>query len=214
MGGAIVVFDLDGTLVAGDAFGEFLRRSSWRNPLRLLCLVLTAPVWVCTGLGRGGRARAELLVVASITLGRSPSALDAAFREFARDHVRRGRTDVALQRLARHREAGDEVVVATACAQPLARAVCRELGLGDVLLVASPFRHRRWAPPVAVAIRGELKVRALRRAGVRLPVAHAYTDDARDLPLLRQAQHAHLVRPRARDEARVRAELGDVEVLR
>lgn len=214
MGGAIVVFDLDGTLVAGDAFGGFLTRSLRRNPLRVLALALTAPLWGSARLRRGGRARAELLLITSITFGRSPSALQRAFEEFAADHVRRGRVEVALERLVLHVRAGDEVVVATACAQPLARAVCRELGLGDVLLVASPFRHRRWAPPVAVAIRGELKVQALGRAGIRLPVAHAYTDDARDLPLLRQAQHAHLVRPRARDEARVRAELGDVEVLR
>jgi hypothetical protein len=89
------------------------------------------------------------------------------------DHVRAGRIEVVLDRLARHRAAGDEI------------------GLDGVTVVASPFQHRRWRPPRAVAIRGPLKVTALERAGVRFPVAHAYSDDVR----------------------RVRAELGDVEAL-
>ena len=209
-----VVFDLDGTLVTGDAFGCFLSISLRRNPLRLASVVCTAPWWVSAGLRRGGRERAELLLIWSITVGRSRSGLQRAFDEFAATHVR-GRIGVALDRLAEHLAAGDQVVVATACAEPLAWAVCAELGLaGGVRVVASPFAHRRGLTPRAVAIRGELKLEALQRAGVRLPVANAYSDDVRDLPLLRAAVRAHLVRPTAADERAVRADLGDVEVLR
>jgi hypothetical protein len=53
--GAVVVFDLDGTLAAGDAFGGFLGHSLRRDPLRGLLVVLTAPVWGFVGLRRPGR---------------------------------------------------------------------------------------------------------------------------------------------------------------
>lgn len=210
-----VVFDLDGTLVAGDAFGSFLKESLRRNPLRCAFAVLTAPVWVPLGVSRSRRPRAELLLIWSITLGRKPSEVERALRAFAGRHVFGGRIEVALERLAQHHRAGDEVVVATACAEELARAVCAELGLPDeVRIVASPFAARRWAPPRATAIRGPEKLRALERAGIGFPLAHAYSDDLRDLPLLRAADHAHLVRPSASDERAVRAELSEVEVLR
>jgi phosphatidylglycerophosphatase C len=58
-------------------------------------------------------------------------------------------------------------------------------------------------------------VRALRAAGVPLPVDHAYSDSASDLPLLRAARVPHVVDPAPRDLARLRRELGqDVDVLR
>ncbi|WP_432564618.1 haloacid dehalogenase-like hydrolase, partial [Kineococcus sp. SYSU DK003] len=200
-----VVFDLDGTLVAGDSFGRFLTASWRRAPHRLLA---GAALWLLPG----PRTRAELLVIGATTFGLTAGGLRRRWHQHARHHGR-SRIEVALRRLEEHRRAGDRVVVATACAEPLARLVCAELGLHDVDLVASPYEHRRWLPPRATAIRGEVKVGALRRAGIELPVDDAYSDSLRDLPLLRAARTAHLVRPRARELARLRAALGDVEVL-
>ncbi len=200
------MFDLDGTLVPGDAFGAFLL-SGWRSsPLRLLGALVLAPLVLLD-------RRAELLVVATATVGTTDTALHEQWRELALRHVRDGGIPEALDRLAAHRAAGDRVVVATACAEPLARLVLGALGLGDVELVATAYEHRRWRSPRASAIRGEAKVEALRRAGVGLPVDHAYSDSLRDLPLLLAARTPHLVRPRRRDLPRWRRALGDVDVL-
>ena len=127
---AVVVFDLDGTLVAGVSFGAFLRHLLTRQPARLAAALLTA-------------------------------------------------------------------------------------GLEDVEVVASELRRTRWGLPApAVPARGEGKAQALRAAGVPIPVDHACSDSASDLPLLRAARVRHLVDP-SRGLARVRVAPGpDVEVLR
>jgi len=194
---ATVVFDLDGTLVEGDAFGAFLT-SSWRRaPWRL---AVGALLWLVPG----PRAAAELRMIGATTYGRR--SLDDSFRA----HAARVRIEPALARLEEHRAAGDRVVVATACAEPLARLVLADLGLADIELVASPYEHRRWGAPRAVALRGELKVDALRRKGIAID--HAYSDSLTDLPLLKAAGTPHLVRPR--HGARLWSLLGDIEVLR
>ncbi|MEW1956591.1 haloacid dehalogenase-like hydrolase [Kineococcus sp. NPDC059986] len=201
-----VVPDLDGTLAPGDAFGAFLLRRWLRSPLRLLAALTLAPLVLL-------RRRAELLVVATATVGTTDAALHQQWRELALRHTRGGGVREALDRFAAHRAAGDRVVVATACAEPLARLVLDALGVGDVELVATAHEHRRWRTPRASPIRGEAKVEALRRAGVDLPVDEAYSDSLRDLPLLRAARTPHLVRPRRRDLVRWHAHLGAVEVL-
>ena len=77
------------------------------------------------------------------------------------------------------------------------------------------MRHR-WALPTRVtAARGNGKLRALRAAGLPLPVDHAYSDSVSDLPLLRAARTAHVVDPSPRAWRRLQRELGaDVDLLR
>ncbi|PRY12064.1 HAD family hydrolase [Kineococcus rhizosphaerae] len=199
-----VVFDLDGTLVRGDSLGRFLGSSWRREPWRAVLALALCPALLVS------RTRGELLVVATATVGLGPRGVDRRWRRHAVRHARR-RIGPALERLAAHVAAGDRVVVATACAEPLARLVLADLDLTGVELVASPYAHRRWLPPRATAIRGELKVEALRAHGVDLPVDDAYSDSLLDLPLLRAARTAHLVA--GRDLTRLRRVLGDVEVL-
>ncbi|WP_432544471.1 haloacid dehalogenase-like hydrolase [Kineococcus sp. SYSU DK002] len=212
------VFDLDDTLVASDSFARLLTHLFRRSPARLVLLAVTAPAWVLLGARRASRVHAERVVVWAATVGSPPHRVEALVRAFADGHAGAGggrRVAVALERLHRHAAAGDRVVVATACAEPLAREVCRALGLPDVEVVASRLTTHRWRLPHAVPARGEAKVRALADAGVDLPVDHAYSDSVRDLPLLRAARTAHLVRPSRRDLPVLLRELGpDVEVLR
>ena len=215
----VVVFDLDGTLVAGDSFGAFLRHLLARQPARLAAALLTLPLWLpVLAVGRL-RVAAERGLVWLATAGLDDDAFAAAARAFAAGHAGAagGRTAAAaVERLRDHVARGDRVVVATACALPLAAEVCRVAGLGGVEVVASDLRRTRWGPPArTVPARGEGKLQALRAAGVPLPVDHAYSDSASDLPLLRAARVPHVVDPSPRDLARLRAALGpDVEVLR
>ncbi|WP_432510158.1 HAD-IB family phosphatase [Kineococcus sp. SYSU DK001] len=212
------VFDLDDTLVTSDSFARLLGHLFRRSPARLALLAATAPAWVLLGARRGSRVHAERVVVWAATAGSSPHRFEALVRAFAAEHAGADggrRTTVALDRLRRHAAAGDRVVVATACAEPLAREVCRALDLPDVEVVASRLTTHRWRLPRAVPARGAGKVRALAEAGIDLPVDHACSDSAGDLPLLRAARTAHLVRPSPRDLPVLLRELGpDVEVLR
>lgn len=116
----------------------------------------------------------------------------------------------AVRCLRRHLDAGDPVLVVTACAQPVAGEVCRQAGLGDVEILASNMTRTRWGfPRHVVVLRGERKVRALKDQGVPLPVDHAYSDSATDLPLLSSARTPHIVSPSASDLKRIRQALGE-----
>jgi phosphatidylglycerophosphatase C len=216
---ATVVFDLDGTLVAGDSFGLFLRQLLTRSPVRLAAALLTAPLWVPAMAVPGPRVVAERFLVWLALVGVGEQAFGAAVRDFAARHAgpAAGRAAAAgLHRLREHADRGDRVVVATGCAAPLAEEVCAVLALDGVEVVGTSLVRGRWGfPERAVPARGEGKVRALEEVGVRFPVAHAYSDSPTDLPLLRRAVVAHVVDPSPRDLVRLRRELGDdVDVLR
>lgn len=215
----VVVFDLDGTLVAGDSFGAFLRHLIVRRRLRLGAAVLTAPAWLPALLFPPTRLAAERHLVWFAAAGLDEQAFAVAARDFAAQHagVAAGRTTTAaVARLREHVEAGDRVVVATACAAPLAQEVCAVIGLDGVEVVSSTLTRSRWGLPARdVPARGSGKLRALRAAGVRLPVDHAYSDSASDLPLLLAARTPHVVDPTPRDWPRLQQALGaGVDLLR
>lgn len=215
----VVVFDLDGTLVAGDSFGSFMRHLITRHPLRCGLALFTAPVWAPTRPLPPTRLAAERYLVWLAAAGMDEETFAAAARDFATRHagVDGGRTaTAALARVRQHVVAGDRVLVATGCAAPLAQGICGVIGLDELEVVASTIVRRRWGlPRQLVPARGAGKLRALTAAGVQLPVDHAYSDSFADLPLLRAARTAHVVDPSARDLVRLRRELGaDVDVLR
>ena len=220
-GGApeVVVVDLDGTLVAGDAFGALLRHLLARHRLRLLAAVVAAPLWGPALALPPTRSLAERALVWLAGLGLDDRAFAAEARRVAAVHAGAdgGRVAAAgVERVREHLRRGDRVVVATGCAEPLAREVCAVLELDGVELVASTLVRHRWRFPAPVVhARGPGKLRALVAAGVPLPVDHAYSDSARDVPLLRAARTPHVVDPRGADLRRLRRALGDdVEVLR
>ncbi|NNH23658.1 haloacid dehalogenase-like hydrolase [Pseudokineococcus marinus] len=213
----VAVFDLDGTLLSGDAFGLFLAHLLRRPPARAVAALATAPVWLPAFLLTPTRLAAERYLVWLAAVGISPQDFTVKAAHFAADHAdpRSGRaTPTVLARLREHQGRGDRVVVATGCASPLAEHLCDALGLGDVEVVASTLTRTRWGLPRAVPARGRGKVRALAAAGVSLPVDHAYTDSWTDLPLLRAARVAHVVNASPRHLRRFRRALGgDVDVM-
>lgn len=217
-GRQVVVFDLDGTLLAGDSFAAFLRHLMARRVVRLLVAAVTAPAWLPALQLPLTRPGAERCLVWLAAVGMDDDEFTACARDFARQHAgpNSGRAAAAaLTRVREHVDAGHRVVVATGCAAPLAQEVCAVLGLSQVEVVASTLTRHRWRlPSRAVPARGHGKLRALHAAGVELPVDHAYSDSASDLPLLRAARTPHVVDPGPRDWSRLRRELGaDVDLL-
>ncbi|ROP42896.1 haloacid dehalogenase-like hydrolase [Pseudokineococcus lusitanus] len=216
-GRAVVVFDLDGTLLSGDAFALFLVHLLRRPPARAAVAVVTAPVWLPAFLLTPTRLAAERYLVWWAAVGMDDETFTARAARVAADHAGplSGRaTPAVIARLREHQGRGDRVVVATGCASPLAEHVCVALGLDDVEVVASTLTRTRWGLPRAVPARGEGKLRALASAGVTLPVDHAYSDSPTDLPLLRAARVPHVVDASPRHLRRLRRALGpDVDVI-
>jgi phosphatidylglycerophosphatase C len=204
----VAVFDLDDTLVRGDSFALFTRHLLFRRRWRAALALLSAPLlWPMLFLSTTRRtAIGGLLWIA--TAGLSEGEFTALAKRFAATHADR-RIPHALDRLHHHIDTGDRVLIATACADPLATAICAELDLPGVEIVAARLRRGRTGMRPVLGCRGAEKVQRLRAAGVTLPVDYAYTDSAVDLPLLQVATHRYLVEPSRRHLDRIQAALAD-----
>lgn len=194
----VALFDLDGTLLAWDCqllFRHFVvRREPWRAVFLPLFLAFL-PLAPC--LGADGLKRVFLAFLSGVS---SDRLADLA-REFARAVVP-SVYPVMREAIARHREAGDLLVLASASPECYVREIGRELGfdlaLGTILVPGGLF-------PDLENHKGEAKVRRLREA---LPASyfdptaavawHGYTDSSADLPMLGLCRSATLVNPAAR----------------
>ena len=219
----VAVFDLDGTLLRGDTTAEFIRGLILRSPPRAAVAVASAPVLGPLFFVPFARRYAITVLLWIATVGLPPGRFEALMEEFAVQHAAEdGRIMVALDRLHDHLDAGDRVVIATGCADWLASAVCRALGLDTVEVVAARLQQGQrfvrpcrgcgmWnALPAATGSFsfGVEKVRRLTAAGISIPVAYAYTDSVNDLPLLLAATQRYVVDPGPRLLRRIRGKAG------
>ncbi|MET8280805.1 haloacid dehalogenase-like hydrolase [Micromonospora sp. NPDC005174] len=200
-----VIFDLDGVLLRGDAFGLFMRRVAFagaRLPLAVLLLVLLAPMMIIPA----SRVRAARWMSRIGLWGRGAEQLRAELGRFGTDlGAEPGRVIApALAMIRTHLAAGDRVVVATACEHTLARAVLDVIGLAEVELVASHIN----GPRLIVHNHGATKMVQLAAHQVTPPWRVAYSDSLSDLPILAAAEQAVLVNANARQVARARRVLG------
>jgi phosphatidylglycerophosphatase C len=211
----LAVFDLDGTLVRGDSFGHFnrvlLRRARWRMVAVALCLPVIGPLYAF----HATRRHAFALVLRLATIGLSADRFQALAVDFAAERtIESNRVALTLARAQAHLAAGDRVVIATSCADPLAGAICRALGLTSVDVIASRLTPSRTGMRPLPACRGPRKVTRIRAAGITDPITHAYTDSSVDLPLLIEATHRHLIDPTPTHLTRIHHHLGpNYEVL-
>lgn len=195
---ALAVFDIDGTLVAGPSTEKrlfvHLLRHGWLKPgqlaafLRFGVAAMPAYGWQAWKKDKAYLAGLPCDEVAALVA----------------EWVRQSATDwwfpPAVERLCRHQQAGDSVVLLTGTPQFMADALARELGVaraigtecasaGGRFLAAAPLRHPFDAGKLAL-------VRAL-CAELATPASEvfAYADSGHDLPLLRHAGRAVAVRP-------------------
>ncbi|GIH17522.1 haloacid dehalogenase-like hydrolase [Rugosimonospora africana] len=215
-GRPVAVFDLDGTLLRGDSFSRFGRqlvfRGSFRTAATLLCAPLLGPLLLLPPTRR--LAAAGFLWLA--TAGVSTEHFTTLAERFAEGHAGEAagnRIAVTLERLRAHLSAGDRVVIATASAEALAIAICQELGLGGVEIVAAELCPGRSGMRPVRGCRGAEKVHRLRAVGIRTPVEYAYTDSAVDIPLLMAARNRYLVAPTPGHRRVIVDKVGDCTVL-
>lgn len=213
-----MIFDFDHTLVRCDSFTwlnvDLLRRSV----LRAALFFLFAPLCALCYLSPKTRLVSLSIPLWLATVGMS----EGEFREFIARHVTRryGRTrhlwcPGAISELQNERAQGASIWIATGCAQELAERICEALGLGEVKVVGSELR-RKWGGYVAQAHCIEQnKVDMLTARGAGDAWDAAYTDSARDLPLLLRARRPRLVNPKERSLKKIQRALGrDVPVSR
>lgn len=206
-GQRVVLFDFDGVLMRGDAFGLFLRDRYAHSWWRRLVLVLHLP-WLLAVLPFSRhRAMHTLMRIGLLGVGQ------AHYRDlatgFACDLVRRPHQfhRAGLRALRRHQAAGDRVVIVTGCEDILIRGVLAGLGISDVEVLASHLRASRWGMVTAWHNIGEYKLRVLAQHGIEA-WAVAYSDSLQDLPMLAGATDPVLVNATPRLCRRVEQALG------
>ncbi|MEV7013766.1 haloacid dehalogenase-like hydrolase [Streptosporangium sp. NPDC051022] len=215
----VAVFDLDDTLVRGECGEWFLRWLMRRQPWRLALLLPALPVIASLRALPSTRTRKAALsgLCWFATVGRDDEELDRLARAFAAGHAGPGSANpmrAGLARLREHLARGDRVVIASGSGLRIVRAVCVELGLHDVEIVAT--RERRMLGGLVVDERclGGGKVLMLRAAGTATPFGYAYSDSASDLPLLLAARRRFAISPSASHLRRILAGTdGDCTVL-
>ena len=195
----LVVFDFDHTLYDGDSGSHLFAWLLKRNPLRLAAALLATPllgplvawlptrrhgisgyVWIATfGLRRAGDFNR--------LIDRYVAAHEAGIRQRL--------LPAALAVFARHRAAGDRVVVATGAPPELARAMLALAGERGVTVIGSQVGPRLGAVVATRHCHHEEKMRMLRERGYG-DIAAAYSDSTADLPLLQAAAAPVVVNPK------------------
>lgn len=192
------VFDLDGTLLAGDSTVAWLRALLLSSGLRFLAAALSLPVCLPLIYFPSSRRIGGSILLWIATFGYDKQALADSIEGFAKE-FEAGRTSLrwrkdGLQVMQRHMAAGDRVVVVTAAPALLAKRLFAPWS-GIAVLGSSLGRsHGGWI--AARHCRGREKCRALAESGYGAVWKYAYTDSQDDAPLLAAAEHAFIVNAR------------------
>ena len=195
----LVVFDFDHTLYDGDSGGHLvgwlIRRSTWRSIAAILAAPILLPLVAFLPTRRFGIS--GFLWIG--TLGtHARNDLDALIDQYVTHdaaNIRARLLPKALAVLQRHRDAGDEVLVATGAPPELARAILDFVAHQDLPVIGSLSRPFLGGLVTREHCHHENKMRMVRAAG-HGPIEVAYSDSAADLPLLLAARAPVVVNPK------------------
>ena len=189
------MFDLDKTLTRRPTWLRFLIGVNARRPSFWAQFPAILAAAIAYKLGHGSRE--DVKVRALKTLRWADRAhLRAEAAAFAAREIEDGLRPGAIQALARHRAAGDRLVLATACADLLAEAMGRALGVDAVIAT-----RLEWGPDGRLTgrLNGPNCYDAAKldrvKAALTEPPAWAYSDHISDLPLLDWAERGGAVNP-------------------
>ena len=195
------VFDMDGTLFAGDSQLRFarwmLRHCGW---WRCAFLLLFLPVALLAALHLVERQTAKRAFF-SVAWGLSRARLQSECRAFATRELLPSVFPELRRRLDHHLAAGDEVILCSASPEWWTLPLAELLGIPHV--ISTPLLLTRDRVPLFPPIEppgnnhGAVKVQRLASAGI----SHAdigYTDSVADLPMLSICSRATLINPSPR----------------
>ncbi len=192
------LFDMDGTLFAGDSQLRFARFILRRHPWRRLYLLWALPCGVLRALHVVGTPFMKRAFLA-YAWGMRREALEAAARDFVQGELLPALYPELRERLEAHRRAGDVTVLCSASPDWWTQLMGRALGFTHC--IGSPFGPLGARVPLMPRLlppgnnKGANKLLRLANIGItRADVG--YTDSAADLPMLSICSQAVLVNPK------------------
>jgi phosphatidylglycerophosphatase C len=204
----MAVFDLDGTLLAGDSTVAWLRMlllSSWA---RCIAAAMTSPVSLPLLWFPASRRIGASVLLWIATLGSDQDAIAQSIEAFAKrfesgERALRWRSD-GLAAMDRHRTAGDLVLVVTAAPVWLAQRLLASRT--DIPVLGSTLARCWGGWIIKHHCHGQQKCRMLEQSGYGAVWDYAYTDSYDDAPLLAAARkRAFIVNARPGVVARLEA---------
>ncbi len=192
------LFDMDGTLFAGDSQLRFarwiLRRHGWRR----LYLFWLLPMGLLRGLHIITTERMKRAFLA-YAWGMKKEALQAECQAFVREEILQILYPPVLERLRAHQAAGDTTVLCSASPDWWTRLVGHSLGFTHTIGTPTALADRVELMPAIPAPGNNKGANKLVRLAT-LGITHAeigYTDSAADLPMLSICEKAVLVNPKS-----------------
>lgn len=201
--GALVLFDLDGTITRRDTYLAYLLGFLARHPERLLRATPLSLAALRYLIGERDNTWLKTTFLRAI-LGNIPRRSLESWTEVFLDRVlTRGLRPGSLRAIERHRSAGHRLIMVTASLDFYAEPLSRRLGFDSVLCTRAAYdaEGRVTGDLNGDNCYGEGKLRQVRRylaeEAAGLPVI-CYSDHHADLPLLRFATEPVAVNPSRR----------------
>jgi phosphatidylglycerophosphatase C len=192
----VAVFDLDGTITHHDTLAPYVLGYLLRHPWRLPPALGVIPVCVLFLLGRADQGDVKSVFIRLTLGGLSREALETWTVHFVARLVRTGVYREALQRIRRHAERGDFLVLLSASTDLYVPQIGRALGFAQVVCTGVTWDGNRLVGTLSTPNRrGEEKVRCLARLKEQHPrrLFAAYGNAGSDIPHLRMAERPLLV---------------------
>ncbi len=192
----MAVFDLDGTITRRDTLVPYVFGYLLRHPWRLPLVLGALPASVRFLIGRGDPGEAKSAFIRSTLGGLTRAALAAWTAEFVRHLLIHGVFADALQRIRKHAERGDRLVLLSASTDLYVPDIAARLGFEQVICTGLVWRGDVLEGHLSTPNRrGEEKVRCIERLRVQFP-SHAfaaYGNAGTDLAHLRMVERPLLV---------------------
>jgi HAD superfamily hydrolase (TIGR01490 family) len=196
----LAIFDLDETLIHGDCaslWSEQMVRLEWVDGESFL----RKDQALMQVYGEGKLAMEDYMAFSlEPVAGRTPEEVDFLVEPWVEDVIEPLIFSDATRTMARHRAAGDRILIISASAVFLVQAIAARLGVDDVLAIDLEVNHGVYSGRTeGVLTYREGKVTRLAQwlheQGESLEGASFYSDSRNDLPLLLKVAHPQVVNP-------------------
>lgn len=190
------LFDMDGTLFAGDSQLHFAKWVLRRHPLRWLCMASILPGLLLRLLHIINDEQMKRLFL-SYAWRMPADQLRTECRAFVQQRLLPSLYPAVLSRLRDHQAAGHRTVLCSASPDWWTLYVGEELGFTHSIATPVPIgKHVTFLPPIPHPgnNRGHAKITRLAAIGIS-SAEYAYSDSVADTPMLTLCSHPVLINP-------------------
>jgi phosphatidylglycerophosphatase C len=214
----VAVFDFDKTIVNKDTGAHFIRYYLARDKWRLVLAGLVAPLVAGLFLSCKTRYLAISAFLWLATCGLSKRQIALRYRDFWQcftNHRGGCSYPAALAALAKHRQAGHDILIISGTPATLVRQIMRQIAPAEQIILGSKVSFCWGGLVVYQHCYRHFKLAVARAAGLNSRLwRYGYSDSYVDIPLLSQCEERFLVNPSKKTLAKSYRAFGkDIKVL-